>query len=204
MEMNIVIEPNATVAIHSSISLEKTSLPESISTNQVTVVIAGGNVFHPFSELLIIPPQSSEARDSDNTDEIKVRIGENNLFEEGCKVVLDLNTDQISGIGSYNQFAPLCHVQATRIGNGNVFESKSRVSVTAVQNGSIFSLFVQIWDSDIEYDNKMAYVLKGKTQLRNRRMGMIKTMENMGLLLAAHRKIVQRNHRLMTVSESIK
>lgn len=138
-------------------------------------IISHGNAFHPQSKLTIVLP-SSLKKNEKIKKVLKIKIGENNLFEEESHVFLSLplsslernqedekNDDNVNEIftviGSYNQFAPKCqiHNNGTTIGNGNIFHSFSTLHLKqnelVVGNGNIFNSFVSIGEKRSDNDD---------------------------------------------------
>jgi len=169
--LDIIIHPNAVVALSSQIYIETTTdllHPESSSPSSqssqsppvtIKLIIAGGNLFHPQSRLILIPPESQNNTTTTQTNDeqgglVVVRIGENNVFEEECTILLDLRTMNQSPsedeesvttiIESYNQFAPRSSVRSTHIGNANIFQPLCHLSIPTIKNGNIFGSTLQI------------------------------------------------------------
>eukprot|EP00555_Chaetoceros_dichaeta_P001447 CAMPEP_0198278038 /NCGR_PEP_ID=MMETSP1447-20131203/66172_1 /TAXON_ID=420782 /ORGANISM="Chaetoceros dichaeta, Strain CCMP1751" /LENGTH=272 /DNA_ID=CAMNT_0043973103 /DNA_START=37 /DNA_END=855 /DNA_ORIENTATION=- len=176
--LDIIIHPNAVVALSSHIYIETTTdllHPESSSPSSqssqsppvtIKLIIAGGNLFHPQSRLILIPPESQnnntttiQTNDEQQGGLVVVRIGENNVFEEECTILLDLRTMNQSSpspssedeesvvttiIESYNQFAPRSSVRSTHIGNANIFQPLCRLTIPTIKNGNIFGSTLQI------------------------------------------------------------
>lgn len=123
----------------------------------IKLVISKGNVFHPHSNLILISPLRSIKKEE---NDVVVRISENNLFEEGCNVIIDLNLiikennnkeeeeeEQVQQIiGPYNLFAPKSCITCGSIGSGNVFEAACDVRSHFIGNGNVFGPTI-IWDT---------------------------------------------------------
>ncbi len=141
------------------------SSKKSTSTNQenhVKLTISHGNVFHPYSKLTILLSKpissTSTASSSSSSSTYHLKIGENNLFEEDCHLILhvqcedndsnattnntndDHHQEEIQEtrllVGSYNQFAPKCQVYTNQIGNGNLFHPFCNVQMDIIRSTS--------------------------------------------------------------------
>jgi hypothetical protein len=194
----LILEPNATVALSSHINLvdfdsEKIidSEPESDSGTAsettkphcLNLVIANGNVIHPYSTIHIIPPKSLSC-------DLTFRVGDNNLFEEQCRVTIDLSNFEVqdtnadgtdegaapkekkltvhSIMGSYNQFGPRSKVRASSIGNSNIFKPLCDLTLGRIKHGNVFQVGAQIdvnapkislAKDDTDFDEKVVFVL---------------------------------------------
>jgi len=234
--LDVIIHPNAVVAVSSQISIE-TDLPQ-LSTSQspptiIKLIVTGGNLFHPHSRLLLIPPspESQNTLTRNDGEGLVVRIGENNIFEEECNIILDLRKVKyyaskegsvIDIIGSYNQFAPLSHVHSNHIGNANIFQPMCHLDIPDIKNGNIFGSTLKVnTDSDglflVDDNNdaanyfqeKVMYIVNDKQNELNRQVvrphahGMKRNMRVVGLLLGATRSIIQKNHRLMAETPDV-
>mmetsp|Transcript_15119 Transcript_15119/g.18428 ORF Transcript_15119/g.18428 Transcript_15119/m.18428 type:complete len:304 (-) Transcript_15119:81-992(-) len=138
-----VVQPTSGTIVSTNI-LGDSSSPNNNNNTQnanVELMITHGNVFHPQSNLTIVLPVSTTTTSNfdggDGSTMYKISIGENNLFEEECNVILDLKShyptkeeegeeaatakESLTLIGSYNLFTPKSHVQVHTIGNGNIF-----------------------------------------------------------------------------------
>lgn len=129
---------------------------------------------HPHSHLIVLAPpistddgtDSNASSSSSSITRLNLIIGANNVFEERCRVVIDL-TDEIKKIGdskndvsflmigSGNVFSVMSHVQCrTTIGDYNVFSAASQVHVHQVQNGCNFSPNVRYLNSKTINENE--------------------------------------------------
>ena len=126
---------------------------------------------HPHSHMIILAPNNnvggnnSETTTDDNNEhhpqtqpattvvQFNLIIGANNLFEERCRVEIDLtnhiqkldlqrhdNVVDVTIIGNGNVFSAMSKVQCqTSIGDYNVFGAASQVHVHRVRNGCNFA-----------------------------------------------------------------
>jgi len=225
--LEIIIEPNAIVALSSQLHLETSGESASPpSSPNIKLVIAGGNLLHPHSRLSIIPPPHVTQNETESQGEsLVIRIGENNVFEEECDVILDLRQAGkkkskedvetiVNIIGSYNQFAPRCHVRSNRIGSANIFQSMCNLEIPYIKNGNIFGNMLQVIDVDEEgqsFQEKTLFIVSNNEKqidsrqqlIRPHKHGMKKNMREVGLLLGSTRKLVQKNHRIMAVTSEV-
>ena len=119
----VIIEKGAVVAASASIGVDNDT-----STETVKITISKGNVFHPGSRLRIVPRGGKAA---------ELRVDENNLFEEGCDVTIDLRLlpeedgGEIILIGRHNHFSSLSIVRCGSIGSRNAFKPSCVVEAAA-------------------------------------------------------------------------
>jgi len=234
--LDIIIHPNAVVAVSSQISIETDLPPASTSLSppvNIKLIVAGGNLFHPHSRVILIPPsaESHNTPTQNNGQGLVVRIGENNVFEEECNIILDLrkmkeSTSEegsvINIIGSYNQFAPRSYVRSNHIGNANIFQPMCHLDIPNIKNGNIFGSTLQVnigandlflvddnHDATNFFQEKVMYMVSDKQTEVNRQVvrphdhGMKRNMRVVGLVLGATRNIVQMNHRLMAETPDV-
>mmetsp|Transcript_17770 Transcript_17770/g.25093 ORF Transcript_17770/g.25093 Transcript_17770/m.25093 type:complete len:243 (-) Transcript_17770:71-799(-) len=233
--LHVSIEPNAIVAQSSNIGLQEMS-PSSkkLSSNddasdettktqkygKINIVITGGNVFQPGSELLVIPRSDSDnSLDSENR-EIQIRLGENNLFDEGSKVILDMNAcvDKEIHIGSYNHFGPKSCIRTGAVGNGNIFHPLCSIITPSIESGNVIMPKVKIeWNNGIRFHEKIFFELddgrkfsgdsnlvKGKssaTQIRNNFSGTKQNVKEVGFILSSSRKTVLKFHKTVSSNQ---
>mmetsp|Transcript_7824 Transcript_7824/g.7392 ORF Transcript_7824/g.7392 Transcript_7824/m.7392 type:complete len:230 (-) Transcript_7824:123-812(-) len=194
--------------------IENDAVQEVTLSPVVELSIDKGNVFHPGAELIIIVPSSR------NEEEklMKACIGEDNLFEEKCSVILDLTNEEydssgdINIIGSYNKFSPLCRVKTSSIGDANIFESSCSVQYqdSSIGNGNVVAPLVHI--TDIDKSNLLAHEtvlynigeIIGGTHLvpkkRNHTNGIKQNKEEVRILLKIAGKTLKEHHNIMEES----
>ena len=236
----LILEPNATVALSSHINLvdldseeiignepesDTGTASETAKPHCLNLVIANGNVIHPYSTIHIIPPKSLSC-------DLTFRVGDNNLFEEQCRVTIDLSNFEVqdgnvdeptkvhSIMGSYNQFGPRSKVRASSIGNSNIFKPLCDLTLGRIKHGNVFQVGAQLdvnapklslAKDDTDFDEKVVFVLNqsngisdvsGRNQLvRNHLHGVKKNMADVSLLLLAARKIIETHHRILPAGD---
>uniref|UniRef100_A0A6U3W0P5 Uncharacterized protein n=1 Tax=Ditylum brightwellii TaxID=49249 RepID=A0A6U3W0P5_9STRA len=115
---------------------------------EINVIISAGNIFHPGSCLLFrLPTHSDDDNDNMGDDEsgtMEVVVGKNNLFEESCRVVIELDRQKEQrneAIATCNRFAPFSNITCRSIGSANAFEPSCRVVCSAIGDGNVFAQF---------------------------------------------------------------
>mmetsp|Transcript_5803 Transcript_5803/g.7299 ORF Transcript_5803/g.7299 Transcript_5803/m.7299 type:complete len:234 (-) Transcript_5803:77-778(-) len=215
--VQVVIEEGATVA-----STARIELLSSSSNNVVEITIGNGTVFHPESSLIVIPKSEDNSTEGEEEKEAapltksRVIIGENNLFEEECRVEIDLNlvdddktsdNDPIQIIGNYNVFSPRSRVTTGRIGTANSFQSASHITSPTIGQGFVAGPLVR-WNENRKngmndvvmflMDNGCGTtmsngVVGGTVQMRSRVNGTERNMKELDALLPAVRNVVKKN-----------
>lgn len=145
--IELTIEPGAVVAVSARISYSVCTgatdeLVAPQSQRPVRLVVGAGTVFHPSSGLTVIPPLAESGEEGS----LVLRVSDNNLFEEGSNVTLDLRMlnakevrrvkDTVEIIGRYNHFSALCSVTAGSVGSANIFGPLCRLYAASVGNGN--------------------------------------------------------------------
>ena len=129
---------------------------------KLKVVIQYGSIFHPGASLFIRLPLSS----TENSTYVVI-VGKNNVFDEACKVVIDLNAfiwkrehqqHKFQIIEEYNQFAPYSYVETGCIGSGNSFEASSTILCNSmIHRCSIPNGFVAAPKVQWNYNNILSH-----------------------------------------------
>jgi hypothetical protein len=217
MTIQVLIEPNAAVCQSAQIALAASEFADdkdgTESTLLIRLTIGTGNIFHPNTQMHIIPPTGLHDFDPKIQQEMFVSIGANNLFEEKSRVTFDLSdipfekhSEEKSSmplLGSYNQILASSHVRCTSIGNANIFHAKCNIAADEIKNGNIFqaySLLHRKHSANIKLQDKVVYNVEdcAISKIRKHSNGIKKNIREGSLLLRATRNIILQHHHLMT------
>lgn len=155
-----LVSKDATLKL--SAPLHKSQDQDDLDELDVTIRVGANTIFHPSSSLTIIMHSKIA-----NDNPIILEIGSNNVFDDQCRITIDLNNDGEEGpekdtliIGEGNFFESMSHVRCRSISSFNVFGARSRVQVNNILDGCVITP-AMIYSGDRLESEVVFYVNKG-------------------------------------------